>query len=43
MKSKEPIKKTKSFLKNPLVIIISVLILFYIGYLFGQFLFEIIN
>lgn len=41
--SKEPIKKTKSVLKNPFVIIISVIILFYFGYLFGQFLFAIRN
>jgi uncharacterized phage infection (PIP) family protein YhgE len=43
MESKEPTKKTKSVLKNPFIIIISVIILFYFGYLFGQFLFEIRN
>jgi uncharacterized phage infection (PIP) family protein YhgE len=43
MKSKEPFKETKSVLKNPLIIIVSVIILFYFGYLFGQFLFEIRN
>jgi hypothetical protein len=43
MESKEPIKKTKSVLKNPFIIITGVIILFYFGYLFGQFLFEIRN
>ena len=43
MESKEPTKKTKSVLKNPFIIILSVIILFYFGYLFGLFLFEIRN
>ncbi len=43
MECKEPIKKTKSVLKNPFFIIISVVILFYFGYKFGQYLFEILN
>ena len=43
MTTQKPFKLTKSVLKKPLIIILSVIILFYFGYKFGQFLFEILN
>jgi hypothetical protein len=43
MTTQKPSKPTKLVLKKPFVIIISVIILFVIGYFFGQLLFKILN
>lgn len=43
MTAKEPMKLTKLIVKHPFKIILIVIVLFYLGYLFGQFLFEILN
>jgi hypothetical protein len=43
MSSQKPSKPTKLVLKKPVVIIISVIVLFIIGYFFGQLLFKILN
>ncbi len=43
MINEKPSKPTKLVLKKPIVIIVSVIILFIIGYFFGQLLFKILN
>ena len=43
MMTQKPSKPKKLVLKKPFVIILSVIILFIIGYFFGQVLFKILN
>jgi hypothetical protein len=43
MTTQNPLKRTKLVLKKPFVLIISVVVLFVIGYFFGQLLFKIVN
>lgn len=43
MTTQKPLKLSKSVLKHPFIIILNVTILFYFGYKFGQYLFEILN
>lgn len=43
MTTENHLKPTKLVLKKPLLIIISVIVLFTIGHFFGQLLFKILN